>query len=313
MLRFGLFVRGFHASCRASDKIGFIGLGNMGAGMAANLLKKGHQVVVYDINQQPVSLLCQSGAISVPSAGDIAEKGVDCIVTMLPNSSNVQDVYEAVLHKAKKGTLLIDSSTIDPLVARQLAQKAKELGLLAVDAPVSGGVPRAVAGTLTFMVGADDDGIKRARPILECMGSSVIHCGGNGSGQVVKLCNNLSLAIQMIGISESMNLGMQLGMDPKKMASIFNTATSRCWSCDSYNPVPGVMENVPASRNYEGGFGVDLMSKDLGLALKAAEMAGVQVPLGTSASDVYKRLQAEGLGRKDFSVTYQWLQSQNKE
>jgi len=307
----GVSRRLFSVSTACNARVGFVGLGNMGAGMAQNLVKKGHQLVVFDLDQQAVQKLEESGATPASQIQDVA-KGTDAVITMLPNTKIVQDVYSSLLPVVQKGTLFIDSSTIDPIAAKELAQNAKQQGHFAVDAPVSGGVPRANAGTLTFMVGGDEDDEAKARVLLECMGASIVHAGGNGSGQVVKLCNNLSLAIQMIGMSESMNLGMKLGMDPKKMASIFNSATSRCWSSDSYNPVPGVMEGVPSSRDYEGGFGVDLMSKDLGLALDAAKAAGVISPLGEEASRVYKELQKDGFG-KDFAYSFQYLKNKNRD
>jgi len=181
-----------------------------------------------------------------------------------------------------------------------------------VDAPVSGGVGGAEAGTLTFMVGGPTGSFESARPYLAKMGRNIVHCGGAGAGQVAKVCNNMVLAISMIGVSEAMNMGIKLGMDPKVLAGIFNTSTARCWSSDTYNPVPGVMPNVPSSKGYKGGFGVDLMKKDLGLALEASKTAGVTIPFGELSYLIYKAISEQGNGLKDFSYVYEFLREEPK-
>jgi 3-hydroxyisobutyrate dehydrogenase len=249
----------FTASTSSRASIGFIGLGNMGAPMAQNLLKRHHQVTVFDVNPLVVKQLVSAhGAKSAPSPAALAGSGVDVVVTMLPSSPHARAVYtgeNGVLSTIKSGALLVDASTIDPTVSRELALAAAQKGAAFIDAPVSGGVGGATNGTLTFMVGGAREAFDKAKPILECMGKNVVYCGGPGNGQVVKICNNLVLGISMIGVSEAMNLGIKLGMDPKTLAGIFNTSSARCWSSDTYNPVPGVIDGVPSSRNYDGGFG----------------------------------------------------------
>ncbi len=252
-------------------KIGFVGLGNMGNPMVRNLLKHGHAVQGYDVVPD---LLDRAVAQGVARATSVAAcvAGVDVVVTMLPSSPHVRSVYSGesgVIANAKAGTLLIDSSTIDPLTSREVAFDALARGLPMVDAPVSGGTGGAEAGTLTFMVGGEKREFDAARPLLECMGKNIVHCGGSGNGQVAKICNNMMLAIEMIATSEGMTLAAKLGMDPKVFAGIVNTSSGRCWSSDTYNPYPGVLENAPASRGYTGGFGSDLMLKDLLQYLKA--------------------------------------------
>lgn len=304
------------ASAAPRANIGFIGLGNMGGPMAANLLKKSHSVTVFDVNAHAVKQLTAAGAHAAPSPSAVAGSGVDVIVTMLPSSPHARQVYTGeggVLSSVKAGALLVDASTIDPTVSRELALAAAKKGAAFIDAPVSGGVVGAANGTLTFMVGGAREAFDKAKPILECMGKNVVYCGGPGNGQVVKICNNLVLGISMIGVSEAMNLGVKLGMDAKTLASIFNTSSARCWSSDTYNPVPGVIAGVPSSRNYDGGFGSALMAKDLGLAVAAAHDIKAPLPLGGAALQLYNLLAAHGLGQKDFSVAYQFLAGQQQD
>lgn len=315
----GVCSRSFSASSRLSaDKkaVGFIGLGNMGAHMATNLAKKGHELVVFDLNTAAVDKLTKlSGVRSASSPKELASQ-VDVLVTMLPSSPHVQSVYtgaNGIFAGLKSTALLLDASTIDPGVARQVAAEASKYhGSVLLDTPVSGGVGGAEAGTLTFMVGGDAAEFERAKPFLQCMGKNIVHCGGTGNGQVVKICNNLVLGISMIGVSEAMNLGISLGMDAKTLAGIFNTSSARCWSSDTYNPVPGVMPNVPASKGYVGGFGVDLMAKDLGLAVVAAEKIKAPLPLGGAALQLYNLASTHGFGSKDFASVYAFLKKQEK-
>ena len=284
-------------------KIAFIGLGNMGNPMCRNLLKHGHALKVYDVVPDLVKKLEKEGCEVATSAGECA-KGVDVVVTMLPSSPHVRSVYlgeYGVLRSVKPGTPLIDSSTIDPLTSREIAMDAKAKGCALIDAPVSGGVGGAEAGTLTFMVGGETQDYEAAKPILQAMGKNVVHCGGIGNGQVAKICNNMMLAIEMIATSEGMTLAAKLGMDPKTFAAIVNTSSGRCWSSDTYNPYPGVLENVPASRGYAGGFGADLMLKDLTLVTDAAKSAKHPVLLGAVAQQVYQKHSNDGNGAKDFS------------
>jgi 3-hydroxyisobutyrate dehydrogenase len=284
-------------------KIAFIGLGHMGDPMAQNLIKAGHQLVVYDVVQTAVDKFKALGQTIATSPKHAASQA-ELVITMLPSSPHVKSVYlgdNGVLAGAKSGTLLIDSSTIDPQTAREVATAATKQNNPMIDAPVSGGTGGAVAGTLTFMVGGATSDYDKAKPILAHMGKNIVHCGAAGNGQVAKICNNMLLGISMIGTSEAMNLGVSLGMDPKILAGIINTSSGRCWSSDTYNPYPGVMENVPASRGYSGGFGGDLMLKDLGLAVDAARAAKQPVMLGAAAQQVYQMMSSHGDGGKDFS------------
>ncbi|EGC29496.1 3-hydroxyisobutyrate dehydrogenase [Dictyostelium purpureum] len=293
----------------AKPTVGFIGLGNMGAHQAANLIKKGHNLMVFDLSKDNVNKLKEKGASVASSPAELA-KNCDVIVTMLPASKHVKGVYcgeNGILSTVKPGTLLLDSSTIDPETAREVSKIASEHKATMLDCPVSGGTGGAEAGTLTFMVGGSESDFNKAKPYLECMGKNIVHCGGVGTGQVAKVCNNLVLGISMVGVSEAMNLGVKLGMDPKKLAGIFNTSSARCWSSELYNPCPGVLENSPASRGYTGGFGSALMNKDLGLAVDSAKSIGEPLPLGNSAHQVYTLLVAKGEGNKDFSVVYDFL------
>ena len=284
-------------------KIAYIGLGHMGTPMCRNLLKQGHALKVYDVAAERVRDLQQLGCDAGPSAVDCV-RGAEVVITMLPSSPHVRSVYGGaygILAGAAAGTLLIDSSTIDPLTAREVAMDAQGKGCPMVDAPVSGGVGGAEAATLTFMVGGEARDFERAKPILQAMGKNVVHCGGPGNGQVAKICNNLMLAIEMIATAEGMTLATRLGMDAKVFASIVNTSSGRCWSPDTYNPFPGVLENVPAARGYAGGFGSSLMLKDLTLVTDAAKAAGQPVLLGALAQQIYQRHANDGHGEKDFS------------
>jgi 3-hydroxyisobutyrate dehydrogenase len=275
----------------------------MGAPMARNLLKAGHSLIVFDVVQRNVDALTAAGATSAASA-KLAAARADLVITMLPSSPHVKSVYlgeDGVLVGVPSGVPLIDSSTIDPHTARDVAAAAAKRGNPMADAPVSGGTGGAESGTLTFMVGAEHSLFERIRPILAQMGKNIVHCGDSGTGQVAKICNNLLLGISMIGAAEAMNLGASLGIDPKVLAGIINTSSGRCWSSDTYNPYPGVMENVPAARGYTGGFGTDLMLKDLGLAADAARQAKQPVPMGAMAQQLYQLWSSRGAGGQDFS------------
>jgi 3-hydroxyisobutyrate dehydrogenase len=285
-------------------KIAFIGLGNMGGPMARNLLKAGHELVVFDVVQRNVDALKAAGAAAAPSA-KLASGQAELVITMLPSSPHVKSVYlgaDGVLAGVAGGIPLVDSSTIDPHTTRDVAAAALAHGNPMADAPVSGGTGGAEAGTLTFMVGAEPALFDRVRPLLAHMGKNIVHCGGTGTGQVAKICNNMLLGISMIGVAEAMNLGVALGIDAKVLAGIINTSSGRCWSSDTYNPYPGVMENVPAARGYTGGFGADLMLKDLGLATDAAKQAKQSVAMGAMAQQLYQLWSSQGGGSKDFSA-----------
>jgi len=285
-------------------KIAFIGLGNMGGPMARNLVKAGHTLTVFDVVKANVDALVAVGATAAGSAKHAAA-AAEVVITMLPSSPHVKSVYlgdEGVLAGAAAGTTLIDSSTIDPATAREVAAAASTRGFAMADAPVSGGTGGAEAGTLTFMVGAEPQLFERVKPLLGHMGKNIVHCGGAGTGQVAKICNNMLLGIAMVGVAEAMNLGVALGIDPKVLAGIINTSSGRCWSSDTYNPYPGVLPNAPASRGYTGGFGTDLMLKDLGLATDAAKQAKASVVMGATAQQLYQLLSSQGAGAQDFSA-----------
>ncbi len=286
-------------------KIGFIGLGNMGGPMARNLIKAGHQLTVSDLSQSAVAGLVEAGATAAASIAELARSDVEMIITMLPAAPHVKGVYlgeDGLLANVAPQVRLIDSSTIDPMSARDVAAAAAKQGNSLIDAPVSGGTGGATAGTLTFMVGGDKADFDAALPVLQAMGKNIVHCGPTGNGQVAKVANNMLLAITMIGTAEAMNLGVSLGMDPAVLAGIINTSSGRNWSSDTYNPYPGVMDNVPASRGYSGGFGTDLMLKDLGLATEAARQARQPVILGGLAQQLYQAFSSQGNGALDFSA-----------
>ncbi|WP_278390046.1 3-hydroxyisobutyrate dehydrogenase [Stutzerimonas kunmingensis] len=285
--------------------IGFIGLGNMGAPMAHNLLKAGHQLSVFDLNAAAVESLVGAGALPVDSPTAIAQGNAELIITMLPAAAHVKSVYlgaNGLIAHSRAGVMLIDCSTIDPHSAREVAKAAAEHGNPMLDAPVSGGTGGAAAGTLTFMVGGSDADFDHAQPILAAMGKNIVHCGAAGNGQVAKVANNMLLGISMIGVAEAMALGVALGMDAKTLAGVINTSSGRCWSSDTYNPFPGVLDNVPSSRGYSGGFGSDLMLKDLGLATEAAKQVRQPVILGALAQQLYQSFSAQGHGGLDFSA-----------
>ena len=283
-------------------RVAFIGLGNMGGGMAANLAKAGHEVHAFDLSEPALDRAVQHGCARDASAAD-ACKDVDAVVTMLPAGSHVASVYrDSVLGKAPTSAILIDCSTIDVATARSVEEEAAAQGYTMVDAPVSGGIAAAEAGTLTFMVGGSDEGFQRAREILEKMGKAVIHAGGPGSGQAAKICNNMLLGATMAATCESFVLAQKLGLDPQTFFDIASKASGQSWSMTSYCPVPGVGPETPADRDYEGGFMAMLMLKDLKLAMEAAEAAGAYTPMGGEAAELYQRFVDRGGGHKDFSA-----------
>jgi 3-hydroxyisobutyrate dehydrogenase len=284
-------------------RIAFIGLGNMGGGMAANLVKAGHEVRAFDLSEAALAKAKKSGCLPMGSAVE-SVRDADVVVTMLPAGKHVRDVYESsIIGEALTTAILIDCSTIDVATAREEIQKADAAGYKMVDAPVSGGIAAADAGTLTFMVGGSDEAFERARPILEKMGKAVIHAGGPGSGQAAKICNNMLLGASMIATCETFVLAQKLGLDPQTFFDIASKASGQCWSMTSYCPVPGVGPETPADRDYEGGFAATLMLKDLRLAMEAAQGADSYTPMGAAAEELYTRF-AEGLGGggKDFSA-----------
>ncbi len=279
-------------------KIGFIGLGNMGRGMAANLVKAGHEVRAYDVSE---AALAQAEAIGAARGGSLGD--VDAVITMLQTGDQVRTVYQNEVFGAAPGAaILIDGSTIDVATARKVSEVAAAKGFEMVDAPVSGGVAGAVAGTLTFMVGGSAKGFALAEPILAKMGKAVIHAGAAGAGQAAKICNNMLLGASMIATAEAFSLAMRLGLDPQVFFDISSKASGQCWSMTSYCPVPGPVPAAPSNRDYEGGFASALMLKDLKLAMGAAQAEGAAVPMGALAESLYQNFVNLGGAGKDFSA-----------
>ncbi|MDU1662467.1 MAG: 3-hydroxyisobutyrate dehydrogenase, partial [Stenotrophomonas maltophilia] len=279
-------------------------LGNMGGSMAQNLLKSGHQVFGYDLSAVALQHFAEVGGI-VCDSPQAAAKQAEIVVSMLPAAKHVREVYlgeHGILEVLQAGSLCIDSSTIDPQTIQEVAAAAQAKQIRVCDAPVSGGTLGAKDGTLTFMVGADAATFEAVKPVLGCMGKNLVHCGAVGTGQVAKICNNLILGISMTAVAEGMALGAKLGIDPQALAGVINSSTGRCWSSDTYNPWPGVSETAPSSQGYTGGFGADLMLKDLGLATEAARQAHQPVILGAVAQQLYQAMSQRGEGGKDFSA-----------
>ncbi|MBB5211050.1 3-hydroxyisobutyrate dehydrogenase [Microbulbifer hydrolyticus] len=272
------------------ESVAFIGLGNMGGPMAANLVEKGFTVTAFDLSAPVLESAVAAGCNKADSA-HAAIEGADAVVSMLPSGEAVRSLYLGVhglLQAMKPETLLIDCSTISANDARQVIAAASERGIAALDAPVSGGTAAAAAGTLSFMCGGSEEAIERARPVLGAMGANIFHAGPAGSGQVAKICNNMLLAIHMIGTAEALQLGVDNGLDPAVLSEIMRASSGGNWSLEKYNPYPGVMENVPASRDYQGGFSVALMLKDLGLAMDTAAGSASSTPLGALAKNLYQ-------------------------
>jgi len=290
-----------------TSRIAFIGLGNMGGPMVVNLLKAGHSLRVFDLVQAARDSAAAAGATV---ATDAAQTLVDAevVITMLPASRHVEELYLGagnLLTQVPDGALLIDCSTIAPACARKVAEAAAARGLQMLDAPVSGGTVGAAAGTLTFITGGEASAVERARPVLQAMGKNIFHMGDAGAGQVAKLCNNMALGVIMAGTSEAIALGVAQGLDAQALSQMIAVSTGRSWVTEVCNPWPGVMENAPASRGYSGGFGNDLMLKDLGLVIEAAVASGNAVPLGALARNLYAMNSRAGRGGLDFSSVIQ--------
>ncbi len=286
--------------------IAFIGLGNMGNPMAANLVKAGHDVRGFDLMPQNLDTARANGLTVAASAAE-AVRGADAVVTMLPAGKHVLAVYADIVPAAAKGTLFIDSSTIDVESARKAHAIATDAGMLSVDAPVSGGVGGAAAGTLTFMAGGAQDAFARAEPLLQPMAGKVVHCGEAGAGQAAKICNNMILGISMIGVSEAFVLAEKLGLSHQALFDVASTSSGQCWSLTTYCPVPGPVPTSPANRDYQPGFAASLMLKDLKLAQEAAQGAGAVTPLGAEAAQLYALFEASGHGGADFSGIVRFL------
>jgi 3-hydroxyisobutyrate dehydrogenase len=295
-------------------EIAFIGLGNMGSGMAANLVKAGHAVRAFDLNPDAVAKLVEQGAKAAASVPE-AVAGADVVVTMLPAGPHVKSVYlgeDGVLANTHDKAVLIDCSTIDVATAREVAEAVTAKGVAFVDAPVSGGVAAAEAGTLTFMVGGPDAVFECAESILQAMGKAVIHAGDHGAGQAAKICNNMMLAIHMIGTCEAMNMALGLGLDPQRFYDIASKASGQSWSLTSYCPVPGPVPAAPSNRDYTPGFAAPMMLKDIKLAMGTAQSLGANTPMGAQAEDIYERFVAEGGEHMDFSGVIKWLRGDVK-
>ena len=289
-------------------KIAFIGLGNMGGPMAANLVKGQHQVTAFDLSAAALDAAAASGARKAASAAE-AVKDAEVVVTMLPQGKHVRAVYENdVLPHVGRGAFLIDCSTIDVDTARHVASLADKAGLAMVDAPVSGGVGGATAGTLTFMVGGSDAAFAKARPILEKMGKNIVHTGAPGSGQAAKIVNNMILGITMIGVAEGFLMGKRLGLDMKTLFDIVSTSSGSCWAVNSYLPVAGPVPTSPANRDFAPGFTAENMLKDLKLAQQAALSTGASTPMGAEAAQLFNLFVNTGNGGKDFSGIIRMLE-----
>ncbi|KAG6642466.1 probable 3-hydroxyisobutyrate dehydrogenase, mitochondrial isoform X1 [Carya illinoinensis] len=300
------------------ESVGFIGLGNMGSRMVHNLIKAGYKVAVHDINCNVLKKFSDMGVSTKETPFEVAEAS-DVVITMLPSSSHVFDVFTGPNGLLQGGNLLrpwllIDSSTIDPQTSRKLSvtvskcilkeKKDHRVNPVMLDAPVSGGVLAAEAGTLAFMVGGSEEAYLAAKPLLLSMGKNTIYCGKAGNGSAAKICNNLAMAVSMLGVSEALALGQSLGICASTLTRVFNSSSARCWSSDSYNPVPGVMEAAPSSRNYDGGFASKLMVKDLNLAAASAIDVGRKCPLTSQALEIYTELCQDGHEARDFSCVF---------
>jgi len=292
-------------------QIAFIGLGNMGGPMAANLVKAGHSVRAFDLVQAALDDFAKVGGVAVSSAS-AAVIGAEVVISMLPAGQHVASLYlgdeEAeggLLKLITKAALVIDSSTIDAQTSRRVGVAAQELGIAFVDAPVSGGTAGAKAGTLSFIVGGETSAFEQAQPILTAMGANIFHAGATGAGQVAKMCNNMLLSVLMAGTAEALRMGVENGLDADVLSDIMVKSSGRNWALEIYNPVPGVMAGTPASNDYQGGFMVDLMNKDLALALAAAQASDSSVPMGQQASKLFKAHGEAGFGGLDFSSIYQ--------
>lgn len=286
--------------------IAFIGLGNMGGPMAINLVKAGHDVCVYDLSAQAVIDVVEHGASTAVSAQE-AVKNAEIIISMLPAGKHVKGLYigeDGLVNHLNKGALVIDSSTIDVESVKQVGTVLSEAGIGFIDAPVSGGVGGAKAGTLSFMVGGSKEAFSKAESFLAHMGKNLFHAGDLGAGQVAKVCNNMLLSVLMVGTSEALQLGITNGLDPKVLSEIMSKSSGSNWTLDVYNPCPNVMEGVPSSNNYDGGFMVDLMAKDLGLAMDTAVSCQSSTPMGALARNLYAMHAASGNGSKDFSSIF---------
>lgn len=289
--------------------IGFIGLGNMGLPMATNLVNAGHTVKGFDLSEDALKAFEVIGGVVVKTDVD-AVTDAEIVITMLPAGKHVEQVYcgeNGLIAAAPESCLFLDSSTIDVDTARMVAEVAEQSNRVMMDTPVSGGVAAAAAGTLTFMCGGSDEAFQKAKPILEVVGGKIIHAGANGTGQAAKICNNMMLGIQMISVCEAFAMADALGLERQKLFDISSAASGQCWSLTSYCPVPGPIPTTPANNNYEPGFAVAMMLKDLRLAADAAQSVGVDTVIGRKAKELYEQMDEAGLAGKDFSAYFEFL------
>jgi 3-hydroxyisobutyrate dehydrogenase len=296
-------------------KVGFIGTGTMGLPMATNLLAKGFAVVAYDIVPAALEAAAAAGATRAASAAEAARPS-DLVVRMLPSSTHVERAYlgpGGVLEGARPGTLCVDMSTIDPGACRRVAEQVKARGLRFIDAPVSGGVPRATDGTLTIMVGGEARDLEEARPALAAMGTTIVHVGGVGAGEVAKICNNLIAGVAMVAVSEAFRIAEGFGVDPRVLTAVIATSSGNTWAMEHGHPVPGIVAKAASSRAYAPGFMTDLMCKDLGLAVNAARELRIPVVVSPAAQQILRVASSHGYGRKDFSSVYEFLRPSSGE
>jgi len=292
--------------------VAFIGLGHMGNPMAANLVKAGHKILGFDLVPENLDVAQGNGVTIMANAG-AAVADADVVITMLPAGKHVLSVYDDVANSAKSGTVFIDSSTIDVDSARKAHKIARDNGLLSVDAPVSGGIGGAAAGTLTFMVGGSADAFAAAEPLLKPMAGRIVHCGEAGNGQAAKICNNMILGISMIGVSEAFTLAEKLGLSHQALFDVASTSSGQCWSLTTYCPVPGPVATSPANNGYKPGFAAALMLKDLTLSQEAARSVGAATPLGAHAEEIYAAFGAAGNEASDFSGIINFLRESKRE
>lgn len=289
------------------SKVAFVGLGNMGGPMAANLVKAGHDVWGFDLSEASRNAASAHG-VNAASTLPQAVLNADCIITMLPKGQHVLAVWSDLASVIPEGTLLIDCSTVDVESARKAHALGSAMGCLSLDAPVSGGTTGAEAGTLTFMVGGSESAFASGKAILEAMGRKIVHCGGDGAGQAAKICNNMILGISMVGVCEAFGLAEKLGLSHQALFDVASTSSGQCWSLTTYCPVPGPVPTSPANNDYRPGFATALMLKDLLLSQEAAQQSGAATPLGAHAADLYARFEAAGHGGEDFSAIIRMLQ-----
>lgn len=289
--------------------VGFIGLGNMGGPMASNLAKAGHKVKAFDLSEEALKAIVADGAQAAKTAAEAID-GVEFVVSMLPADRHVKGVYlgdDGLINKLNKDQLVIDCSTISSETAMYVGEQLEKAGIAFIDAPVSGGVGGAKAGTLTFICGGTETNVDRARSVLNDMGKNVFRAGDVGAGQIAKICNNMLLSVLMVGTSEALQLGKANGLDPKVLSEIMLASSGSNWTLQVYNPCPGVMDNVPSSNDYQGGFLVDLMAKDLGLAQQTALESGAATPMGSLTRNLYHSWSEQGHGRQDFSSIFNYV------